>query len=316
MTDMDLSFLAPPDEVVDWRRIVLTATALHLGVLERLPGSASDVAADLRLDSHSVRALLDSLAIWDIVAKTDSGYQTGAHFPDEDEIPILQQHAQFMHRWTSELDVRMAERIVTDRAPRPPAATAAWLHALGTRARRQAPNILDRCLTYFPETKTVLDLAGGHGEYGLEARRRGKSVTLLDMPQVIDLVSKWDSIADSGIKLVPADIFEHESDEQFDLVLCFGFSHTQPADLSGELFSKLSTMTTPGGGIAVNTFLRNRSPVSELFAIQMLLAGGGGDTHRLEDYTRWLTDAGFDEPQTIDIESRTLLLARKPHLDR
>jgi len=61
----------------------------------------------------------------------------------------------------------------------------------------------------------------------------------------------------------------------------------------------------------VNTFLRGSGPVARLFAVQMLIAGNDGDTHRLEDYVSWITAAGYDEPWLEDGDGRTLLLAKK-----
>lgn len=308
---MDLSFLAPPGELLDWRRVVLTNVADDAGLLDRLPATAADLAGELDLDSHSVRVVLEALTVWDVVAHTDGAFAPGSQFPDESDRHQLRQHAQFLGRWADDLPGRLPERLQHDRAPRTPEALAGWLRSLGARARQQAPAIIDRCMAAFPDTTTVLDLAGGHGEYGIEAARRGSKVTLFDLPGVIDLVGQWPSVADSGVELRPGDAFEDDLGGPYDLVLCFGFSHTQPAERTERLFQRLAAVTATGGGIAVNTFLRGSSAPAMLFAVQMLVAGNGGDTHRLEDYTRWLTRAGYRRPELVDQDSRTLLLASR-----
>lgn len=308
---IDSSFLAPPNEVLDWRRVVLTSTASRNGVLDQLPAKAETIAEAIDMDAHSLSILLDALCVWDVVTNSDDTYGPGPNFPDEAEKLILNQHAQFMQRWGSQLDDRLSNPQIENHPPRPPGALGAWLGALGENAKTRAPEVLDFCFEQLPDAQTVLDLAGGHGEYGMEAARRGKQVTLFDLKEVIGTVSEWPSVKSSGMELFAGDVYHSRPDGQFDLVLCFGFSHTQPAGSLGELFSHLAGLTAPGGGIAVHTLLHNTGAVPAMFAVQMLLAGRGGDTHRLSDYAKWLTTAGFEAPHVHTLGDRSLLFARK-----
>jgi len=148
-------------------------------------------------------------------------------------------------------------------------------------AKEKAPDLIGRCLEYFAGTTTVLDV-----------------------------VSQWPSVAESAVRVLGANVYDAEPDKH-DLVLIFGFTHTQPAENLGRLFRRIANVTAPGGGVAVRTFLRDSGPIPALSAVQMLLTGRGGDTHRLKDYTRWMIDAGFDAPQVDDLGGSSLLLARK-----
>ncbi len=307
----DPSFLAPPDEIFDWRRVILTSAAIRHGVLAALPGTELQIAERSGLDGHATRVLLDALAVWRVIDRDGEVYSEGPEFPSPEDQLVVKQHAQFMQRWGSQLDDRMADRILDDHPPRSREALESWLSALAVNARASAPDLIDRCMNYFGGTTSVLDVAGGHGEYGIEAGGRGCAVTLLDIPEVIDVVSDWPSIAESDVHVLGVDVYDAEPDTSFDLVLVFGFTHTQPGEQLGALFQRLADMTAPGGGVAVHTFLRDSGPVPALFAVQMLLTGRGGDTHRLEDYTKWMTDAGFAEPRVDDLGGRSLLLARK-----
>lgn len=307
----DPSFLALPDEILDWRRVILTSAAIRSGVFDSLPGTATEIAQRSGMDPHACRVVLDALTAWDVVARESGTYSEGHNFPDAEERLILIQHAGFMQHWGGKLDERMADRILDDHPPRPQAALEAWLSALGVNGRKNAPALIRRCLEYFAGTSTVLDVAGGHGEYGIEASRHGCQVTLLDVAEVIDTVNVWPAVADSGIETLADDVYQAEPEQEFDLVLVFGFTHTQPAEKLGELFQRVADMTAPGGGVAVHTFLRDSGPVPAMFAVQMLLTGRGGDSHRLEDYTHWLTAAGFEPPQVDDLGGRALLLASK-----
>jgi hypothetical protein len=308
---MDNTFLAPPGELLDWRRVVLTHLAVDTAILDALPATADTIAASLDLDPHSVRVLLEALTVWEVVVDDDGTFRAGTEFPDDASRHQLRQHAQFIGRWVNDLPARLPDHRRHDAAPRSPEALAGWLRSMGAGARRQAPAIIDRCLDAFPDAKRVLDLAGGHGEYGIEAARRGLDVTLFDTPPVVDLVGSWPSVSGSGVALRSGDAFEDDLGGPYDLVLCFGFSHTQPGERIATLFERLAAATAPGGGIAINTFVRGESDVARLFAIQMLVAGNGGDTHRLDEYRSWLSTAGYDEPRVVDDGGRSLLLARR-----
>ena len=291
--------------------MILTTAAIRNGVFAALPGTELEIAEQSGLDAHATRVVLDALAVWNVIGRCGEIYSEGSEFPNPANQLVLQQHAQFMQRWGGQLDDRMVDRLLDDHPSRPPAALEAWLSALGVNAKERAPDIIGHCLDHFVGARSVLDVAGGHGEYGIEASGRGCDVTLLDIPEVADVVSGWPSVAESDVHVLGADVYDAEPGKQFDLVLVFGFTHTQPADKLGRMFQRLADLTAPGGGVAVHTFLRDSGPVPALFAVQMLLTGRGGDTHRLKDYTKWISDAGFTEPQVDDLGERTLLLARK-----
>ncbi|MEX2620828.1 MAG: class I SAM-dependent methyltransferase [Egibacteraceae bacterium] len=301
-------FLALPGEVRDWRTVVLTDAALATGLLAALPASAAEAASRLGLSDHAVRIVLDALREFGVVERNGERYHLGPAAPDDAAAATVQHHARVLRSWSSALPDRLAG---TQRSAggdeRTAAERARWLQALAVTARHRAPEVADHCLQRFADTRRVLDLAGGHGEYGLEFARRGLDVTLQDLPEVIEIVSTWGSLRNTSVTLVPGDAFEGLASGPFDLVLAAGFTHTLRPDANAELFKKLDAVTAPNGGVAVVTFLRGRRPIAPLFAVQMLVAGGG-DTHGLDDYQRWLTAAGFDAPEVVDLEYGTSLL--------
>lgn len=77
------------------------------------------------------------------------------------------------------------------------------------------------------------------------------------------------------------------------------------------LYRRLSGVTSRSGRLAILTLLGGRGGVSALFAVQMLVAANGGDTHRSEDYRRWLGEAGFSLVDIVEPGDRphSLLLA-------
>jgi hypothetical protein len=57
----DLSFLADPGAVWDWRMTLLYDAVREAGVIATLPATAADAAEALALDAGAVRMVLDAL---------------------------------------------------------------------------------------------------------------------------------------------------------------------------------------------------------------------------------------------------------------
>lgn len=306
------SFLAPPGCVSDWRAVVLTNSALETGLLDALPAEAAEAAARLGLSAHAVRVVLDALCEFDVVEQDGQRYLLGPAAPDDATAATLQHHARAIAGWSTALPDRLAGAEPPARRERTPAELSRWLQALAITARERAPEIADHCLHQFPRARRVLDLAGGHGEYALEFARRGLDATLQDLPAVIDIVGDWDDIRRSPVSLVPLDAFEGLAQGPFDLVVCAGFTHTMDPEANADLLARLAGVTASGGGLAIVTFVRGRRPIAPIFAVQMLVAGGG-DTYGRSEYRRWLVDAGFDVSAIADLDSGTsVLTAARP----
>ena len=72
-----------------------------------------------------------------------------------------------------------------------------------------------------------------------------------------------------------------------------------------------------GGTIAIAEFLVNEDrtgPVNSLFfATNMLVNTDHGDTYSFEEIGRWLAEAGFENPRTLESPGPSpLILATKP----
>ena len=312
MTDeRDLSFLAPPGAVWDWRMTLLYDAARGAGVIAVLPATAADAAAASRLDAHAVRVVLDALATWGVVVREDGRYRLGREAPDNDEAATLGLHARSMRRWCGEIDA-----ILQGVAPAPEAATMRpeWLDALAVNARRVAPVVVDACLERFPSAETVLDLGGGHGEHALEFARRGLRPTLQDREAVVEYAHGQGRLEAGGVELFAGDFHDVLPDGPFDLVFCAGVTHTMSADRNRDLYRRLRQIVAPGGGFVISTFFRNRGPLPSIFAIQMLMGGQGGDTFAEDEYRQWLTAAGFEPRDVVDVgpKVQSLLVAGAP----
>ena len=304
----DLSFLTPPGEIADWRMTVLFDAVAGAGVLDRLPGSAADLAGSTGLDAHGLRVVLDALAAWGVVARdVDGRYVAGPEAPEADDAAVIRHHARAVRRWTTTLDARLRGEPEAQRVGM--VEPAVFADALSVTARAAAPGLVDRCLDRFPGTRSVLDLGGLHGEYSLEFARRGLAVTMQDLPPMIEVARARGRLEAAGVELFEGSFFDAVPEGPFDLAFCCGITHTFDGDRNRALFANLRPVVPAGGGVAVVTFLRGRKPLADVFAVQMLVNGNGGDSHTEEEYRDWLGAAGFrvdgdpldvpDRPQSV-----------------
>lgn len=305
-------FMAGPGTVADWRYVVLTDAAVQAGVLDALPASAAEVAAKLDLDADAVRVVLGALREWAVVEIDDDSdrYRIGPAAVTGEAADVLAFHARVVRRWSTSVPARLRGELPPGGAG-DPQQREQWMRALAAGARAPAAAVAEAALRRFPDARRVLDVAGGHGEYGLAFASRGLDVTMQDVPDMVEVVGRWPSLRDSGVSLFAGDVFEELPTGPFDVVVCSGFTHTQPAERIATLFPRLRAITAAGGGIAIRTLMRDQRPSGPIFAVQMLLGARGGDTHGWDEYQSWLTTAGYGQPELADTGpgERSLIIA-------
>ena len=298
------------EPVPDWRRSLIYSTARDAGLLAALPGTVAEAAASAGVDEDAARVVLEALEVWGIVGADGSGrYGRGADWPSPDEDAALGQQAGFITGMAAHLPDRL-RGVVEPMPQRTPEELERWQAGMAARARTVAPGLVDACLARVPHAKRVLDLGGGHGEYGLEFARRGLTVVLQDRPDILSFPERREVWAAGGVELFPGDFFEILPEGPFDLVFCAGVTHTFDGERNRLLYKRLRPLVADDGALAIVSFPRG-TPQARLFAVTMLVVGNRGDTHSTEDYRQWLADAGFAmEPVTIDELQQSMFLAR------
>ena len=132
----DLSFLAPPGEVADWRMVATFDAAAEAGLFEQLPATPAQVASRLGLDERAVRILLGALSVWGVVERHAGRYSMHPDWScDQGEAATLRHHARVLRTWSTQLGDRLRG---TPPSPSkiPPERRRLWLEALAARASR------------------------------------------------------------------------------------------------------------------------------------------------------------------------------------
>lgn len=308
----ELSFLVSPGTVADWRMAVLYEAAAGAGLLAALPAAPAHLAERLGLDERAVRVVLDALSVWGVVEAGDDGvYAAGPGAPGAEPAAVVRHHARSIRLWSGQLGDRLRGFAAAPAPAADPAQVELWLEALAVNGRESAPGTVDACLARAPAASRVLDLGGGHGEYALEFARRGLHATMQDRQVVIDIARRQGRLAEAGVELFAGDFFDVLADGAFDIVFCSGVSYTYDGERNLALFRRVKPLIAPGGSLVLHTFLRGTDELASIFAVQMLGATGGGDTHAEDDYRRWLDAAGYRSVASVRLDRRpeSLVLA-------
>ncbi len=157
----------------------------------------------------------------------------------------------------------------------------------------------------------VLDVAAGHGEFGIAIARANlqASIDAVDWPAVLSVAERRADAAGIGsrFRAVPGDIFELPLEGSYDLILLPNFVHHFAPDVCARLLRKLHAALVPGGRLATVEFVPNDDRVSPawpaMFGLVMLTMTPAGRTYTLPELLELLEDAGF---------SRNTAFALKP----
>jgi ubiquinone/menaquinone biosynthesis C-methylase UbiE len=147
----------------------------------------------------------------------------------------------------------------------------------------------------------VLDIAAGHGVYGIAVAQRNPQaeITALDWAPVLEVAKENAEKAGIGARfhLKPGSAFEVDLGSDYDLILIPNFlHHFGPAAIEGFL-RKVHAALKPSGKAVTVEFCPNEDRVSPLtparFAITMLLNTVDGDAYTFRELEAMFRKAGF-----------------------
>jgi hypothetical protein len=148
---------------------------------------------------------------------------------------------------------------------------------------------------------TVLDVAAGHGLYGIEVARvcLEAFVTAVDWGEVLTIAQA--NATRAGVNdrycTIPGSAFDVDWGCGFDLALLPNFLHHFSRDECVVLLRKVRNSLSPKGRAFIVEFVPNEDRVSPslqaMFAFWMLASTPGGDAYTLSDFESMASEAGF-----------------------
>ncbi len=164
----------------------------------------------------------------------------------------------------------------------------------------------------------VLDVAAGHGTFGITIARRYRHAVIeaVDWAPVLDVAMEH-AVA-SGVAdryhLHPGDAFKIDFGPGFDAAAVTNFLHHFDRETCTEFLRKVAAALKPGGRVAILEFVPNEDRVSPpapaAFVLNMLAGTQSGDAYTLPELSAMLETAGFGEIKTRSLPTpHTVIVA-------
>jgi ubiquinone/menaquinone biosynthesis C-methylase UbiE len=147
----------------------------------------------------------------------------------------------------------------------------------------------------------VLDIAAGHGLFGIALAKRNENaeITALDWQAVLEVARE--NAAAAGVaarfRTIAGSAFEVEFGGPYDIVLLTNFLHHFDAATCEALLRKVHAALAPGGRAVALEFVPNEDrvtpPGAAAFSFVMLGSTRAGDAYTFAEYRRMFGAAGF-----------------------
>jgi SAM-dependent methyltransferase len=167
--------------------------------------------------------------------------------------------------------------------------------------RPLAAEVAARVAAMTPAPLNVLDIAAGHGLFGISVAQAvpGARVTAVDWAGVLRLAQENAAAAGLGVRyqLCPGSAFDVDWGSDYDLVLLPNFLHHFDRATCVSLLRKVRASLAPGGRTLAVEFVpdedRTGPPTPVLFAFMMLGSTPAGDAYTASELDAMARDAGY-----------------------
>lgn len=195
-----------------------------------------------------------------------------------------------------------------------------FAEAMAPLAAGQAPSLATQ-VHRKGEAHKVLDIAAGHGMYGIAAAQANPEAEIYaaDWKNVLTVAQKNAEAAGiaSRFHQIPGSAFDSDFGADYDLVLIPNFMHHFDIPTCTAFLRKVQTALKAGGRAVIADFIPNDDrvspPTAASFSMMMLATTPTGDAYTYSEYQKMCKEAGFSrtelEPLEIGIES--LVIAYK-----
>lgn len=276
-------------------------------------GDVPSIAKHANASERGIRILCDFMVINGVLAKQDGHYKhtpSSAMFLDPASPACMGSVAQFLCR-AEVLDglTGLADIVRMGRTHLPGEGTVEpenpiWVDFAEKMAPMMGPMagpLGAVVLEGHEGPMRVLDIAAGHGLFGIEIAKQNKQalVTGLDWAPVLRVALK--NAEKAGVRdrydMLPGSAFEVDFGGPYDAVLLTNFLHHFDKPTCVGLLKKVRAALKPGGQAATLEFVPNDDRVSPPmpagFAMTMLTTTASGDAYTLRELNAMYEEAGF-----------------------
>jgi SAM-dependent methyltransferase len=325
-----------PDSIFDalfaYQQTAALKAAIDLDLFTAIDQGATDadtLASRTGASKRGVRILCDYLTTLNMLSKQDGRYglsPTAAAFLSKTSKMYMGTTAQFLtlpelkHNFDDLTGavrrggVLPAGNTVSDENP----VWVEFARAMVPMAMANALAMADLIALPSHGVPRVLDIAAGHGMYGIVLAQRNPTVrvTAVDWASVLAVATEHAKRAgvDSRYETRPGDAFTTALGDGYDLALITNFLHHFNREQNIAFLRKIAAAVKPSGQVALVEFVPNPDrvtpPTAARFSLTMLAGTPEGDAYTLAELTDMLASAGFTRVQSHSLPTpQTLLTA-------
>ncbi len=298
-------------------------TAVTLGLFTAIKAghqTVSALAAHIDCSERGVRILADSLTALAFLKKQGEFYLLTAEtalFLDGNSPAYLGNTLDFLcsPTLTNGFDL-LTHAVRTGTTALADGGTVAEDHEVWVNFARSmmpmaapAAESLAKLLAPGDEPLLVLDVAAGHGLYGLRLAKAGPQVEVhaMDWAPVLTVAQENARDLDLADRFIarPGNALQQELGGPYDLILLTNFLHHFSKKSNDAFLKKVADALKPEGRVVVVEFVPNEDRVSPsqpaFFSLVMLATTEAGDAYTLREYEEMSQVAGFSGCQKHDL---------------
>ncbi|HKD59581.1 MAG TPA: class I SAM-dependent methyltransferase [Terracidiphilus sp.] len=297
-------------------RTAALKAAIELDVFRAVgegPGDVASIARHSNASERGTRILCDFLVINGVLAKEGNCYKhtpTSAAFLDPRSPACLASTAHFLGNNAMQDPLHKLAQIVREGRTSLPGDGSVepenpiWVQFAETMAPMMGPlagPLGAVVLEGHEGPMRVLDIAAGHGLFGIEIAKQKKDahVTGLDWAPVLRVALK--NAEKAGVHdryaMLPGSAFDVDFGGPYDAVLLTNFLHHFDKPTCVGLLKKVHRALKPGGRAATLEFVPNEDRVSPpqaaAFSMVMLTTTPAGDAYTFSELSSMYDEAGF-----------------------
>ena len=160
------------------------------------------------------------------------------------------------------------------------------------------------------EAHKVLDIAAGHGMYGITIAKQNPSAEIFacDWKNVLAVAEENARAMGVGDRyhLLPGSAFEVDFGSGYDVALVTNFLHHFDVPTCTNFMKKVHASLEPGGRAAIVEFVPNPDrvspPLAAGFSVTMLATTPEGDAYTFGEFENMAKDAGFSRAELVPAE--------------
>ncbi len=295
-------------------KLVLIGSAQRTGIFEAL-SEEKDIATlkiMLNADERAHFIMLEALRTLGYINKRLNKYiltqEARSLFLERGEDYVggsLPHFLDIMGAW-----LKLPEIVKGEKPDRAEGDVGAFMNAMASRPDKVVEETVYYCIKRKKNAKNLLDLGGGPGRYAKAFINKGLTAVLYDMPEAIDYVSTQFGLGNINNLVLKKGDFTNDfvgefAGESFDIIFMGNICHIYSENDNKKIIKRASSILRHDGMIAIEDFIRGRSPMAEMFAVNMLANTEGGSTYTEAQYREWLKDAGFCRVEVIDLAEKS-----------